>query len=63
MSHFIQLPAGLGSQDHVDGVHPHAHDVDHGLACLRVGQAVDAQGLQSGSAAGRGRWDRESEKQ
>lgn len=36
-------PAGLCSQDHVDGVHAHCHDINHRLASLCVCQAVDAQ--------------------
>lgn len=36
-------PAGLRGQDHVYGVHSHCHDINHRLASLCVGQAVDAQ--------------------
>lgn len=45
------LPAGLCSQDLVNGVHADSHNVDNGLSGFSVGQAVDAQGLEGGGAA------------
>lgn len=47
------LPAGLSSHHHVDSVHTNAHDIDHSLSCFRIGQAADAERLQTGGMTGR----------
>lgn len=51
MDGLVCSPAGLCSEDHIDGVHSDSHDVDDGLSSLSVCQAVDTQRLQGGSAA------------